>query len=207
MSAPELSASPSDTRRALYAASKRRSRVVARLRLALPILMGMLLLAVAVSVAFNSLRSQSNAPAKTKAPIQLVSPRLTGADDKGRPFVITASSALRDPQQFQRVILQGPVLKVDEQGADHLQITGHDGVYNEETRKLEVRGGVHVTSARGTVQTAASVFDTKTGEIVGSSGIQTAVGSTTTSANSFAVTDKGRQVTYKGGVRSRINVK
>jgi lipopolysaccharide export system protein LptC len=169
--------------------------------------MAVVFLILVASVVVNALQGQASRPAPTKAPIQLVSPRLTGVDDKGRPFAITAASAVRDPQQYQRVVLKEPVLTVDEKGPDHLKITGRDGVYNEGTRKLEVTNGVQVASARGSVQTNQSVFDTKTGEVVGNGPIQTAVGGNTTSAGSYAVTDKGRQVIYKGGVRSRINVK
>lgn len=210
MSSPDLAAASAHEaaeRRALYAASVRRSRAVARLRVALPALMALLLLAVIGSVFVSSRSNQPSRPAATKAPIQLTAPRLTGTDDKGRPFIITAASAVRDPDAYERVVLKEPILSVDENGPNRLRITGHDGLYDEGTRKLSVSGGVLVTSPRGTVETPASVFDTKTGEIVGTSGIRTAVGGTTTSARSFAVTDKGGQVVYKGGVRSRINVK
>ena len=55
--------------------------------------------------------------------------------------------------------------------------------------------------------TAASVFDAKTGEVVGSGPIQGAGGLGEISAESYGVYGKGDRMVFKGGVRTRLEQK
>ena len=55
--------------------------------------------------------------------------------------------------------------------------------------------------------TAASLFDTKTGEVEGSGPIQGAGGLGEINAKSYGVYDKGDRMVFKGGVHTRLNVK
>jgi lipopolysaccharide export system protein LptC len=184
---------------------KRRSRLIRALRIILPSLIFLTLAGLATSVAYNTLASQATAPASSDEPIRLVNPRFVGRDEKGRAFVLTAVSATRDPRDYQRVILDKPALVLDEEGPDPLRVTGGSGVYHEGNRKLEVSGGVHLSGAKAAFETAASLFDTRTGELVGSGPIQGSGSLGEITAKSYGVYDKGDRMVFKGGVHTRLD--
>lgn len=184
---------------------KRRSRLIRALRIILPALILLTLGALGASVAYNTLARQPVTPASSDDPIRLVNPRFVGRDEKGRAFVLTAVSATRDPHDYQRVILDKPALILDEEGPDPLRITGGTGVYHEGNRKLEVSGGVHLSGAKAAFETAASLFDTRTGELVGSGPIQGSGSLGEITAKSYGVYDKGDRMVFKGGVHTRLD--
>lgn len=158
-------------------------------------------------MAYNSVTAAPTQTAGDDAPIRLVNPRFVGRDDKGRAYVITALSATRDSADYQRVMLDQPALVLDEEGPDPLRITAKAGVYHEGTRKLDLSGGVKLAGAQAVFDTAASLFDTKTGEIVGSGPIHGSGSVGEITAKSYAVQGKGERMIFKGGVHTRLNTK
>ena len=140
-------------------------------------------------------------------PIRLVTPRFVGRDDKGRAFVLTAESATRDRLDYQRVILKKPALVLDENGPDMLRINGADGIFHEQDGKLELSNGVKLADTKNTFETAASLFDTKSGEVIGSGPIQGAGGLGEIRAESYGVYGKGDRMVFKGGVKTRLETK
>jgi lipopolysaccharide export system protein LptC len=184
---------------------RRRSRVIRGLRILLPGLIAAILLGLAASVAYNVLTTQPAATGPADAPIRLVNPRFVGRDDRGRAFVLTAVTATRDQTDYQKVYLDKPALILDDEGLDPLRITGGAGIYHEDSRKLEVSGGVRLSGARAAFQTASSLFDTKTGELVGSGPIQGSGSLGDISAKSYGVYDKGDRMVFKGGVHTVLN--
>ena len=207
MTAPDLSIIPGPDRRAGFERWRRRSRLIHLLRLLLPALIGLIILSLVGAVVWNTIHAEPEQTRDPNAPIRLVNPRFVGRDDKGRAFVLTAVSATRDPQEYQRVLLDRPALVLDEEGPDPLRITAREGVYNEGDRKLEVRGGVRLSGAQGAFETAASLFDTKTGEVVGSGPIQGSGPLGEINAKSYAVQGKGSEMVFKGGVHTRLDMK
>jgi lipopolysaccharide export system protein LptC len=186
---------------------RRRSRLMRVLRIILPTIVGLILAGLVAAVIYNALNSQPGQPRDTAAPIRLVHPRFVGRDDKGRAFVITAESATRDPHEYQRVLLVRPAMLMDAQGPDPIRLTANAGIYNEGTFKLNLHGGVRLVDSKGAFDTATSLFDTKTGEIVGSGPIQGSGSAGEIRANSFAIADKGARMIFRGGVHTRIDRK
>jgi lipopolysaccharide export system protein LptC len=194
-------------RRASIQRWRRRSRVIAVLRILLPGLILLILAGLAGMIAYNSFMAQPVSPASSNEPIKLVNPRFVGRDDRGRPFVLISASATRDLQDDQKVYLDKPALVLDEEGPDPLRITAAKGVYHEATRKLEVSGGVRLAGARGAFDTAASLFDTHTGELVGSGPVHGLGSLGEINAKSYGVYDKGARMVFKGGVHTRLQPK
>jgi lipopolysaccharide export system protein LptC len=207
MSASHIAFAVAPNRRDQVLRWRRRSRVIRTLRIALPATIALILASLAGAVAYNALTSQPAQPRETSAPIRLVNPRFVGRDDKGRSFVITANSATRDPHEYQRVLLDHPALVLDEQGPDPLRLVAAAGVYHEGDFKLDLHGGVRLVSSKGAFDTATSLFDTKTGEVVGSGPIQGSGSLGEISAKSYAVYGKGDRVIFKGGVHTRLDRK
>lgn len=204
MTASGASIAASPARRADFERWRRRSKVIRLLRVLLPALIVLIFLGLAGSVAWSTFRAQPRQAAGGDEPIRLVNPRFVGRDDKGRAFVLTADSAIRDRQDYQRVLLKKPALVLDEGGADELRLNGADGVFHEATGKLQLSGGVRLADPKNAFDTAASLFDTKTGELVGSGPIQGAGDLGEITAKSYGVYGKGDRMVFKGGVRARL---
>jgi lipopolysaccharide export system protein LptC len=178
--------------------------LIRRLRVALPVVIGVIFLGLVVAVSYNALTASPVRPANSDEPIRLVNPRFVGRDDKGRAFVLTAISATRDPKEYQRVILDKPALVLDEGAQDAMRVNSTSGIYHEDTRKLELSGGVQLSGPKGAFQTATSLFDTKSGELVGSGPIQGAGDLGEITAKSYGVYDKGARMVFTGGVHTHI---
>jgi lipopolysaccharide export system protein LptC len=186
---------------------RRRSRLIRVYRLVLPVLIGVILLGLAGSVAYNALTSQRIPPGDSNDPIRLEKPHFVGRDARGRPFVLTSATATRDTQDYQKVYLDKPVLVLDADGADPTHITGGAGVFHEDTNQLELSKGVRLSSARGAFDSAASLYDLKSGELVGSTEVQGAGSLGQIQAKSYGVYDKGERMVFNGNVHTRLQPK
>lgn len=195
------------SRRASIESWRKRSRVIRGLRLLLPALIGGILAAMTGSVAYNALTSQRAPNRDSSAPIRLVNPHFVGRDAHGKPFLLTSVTATRDPQDYQRVFLDHPTLTLDTDGPDPLHITAGYGVFHEDTGKLEASRGVRMSGARGNFATDASLFDTKTQELVGSVDVQGLGINGQIQAKSYGVYDNGARMVFTGDVRSRLQPK
>jgi lipopolysaccharide export system protein LptC len=207
VAAADLSMIAAPDRRGDIERWRRRSRLVRILRIALPASVAVILAALAGEIVYNTIKAAPATSAESDEPIRLVNPRFVGRDDKGRAFVITAASAMRDQKDYQRVMLDKPALILDEEGPDPLRIQANAGVYHEGNRKLDLQGGVKLSGAQAVFETAASLFDTKTGELVGSGPIQGAGSLGEIQAKSYGVYGKGERMVFKGGVHTRLNSK
>ncbi|MBW8859550.1 MAG: hypothetical protein JF570_07405, partial [Caulobacter sp.] len=87
-----------------------RSRRVKLARVVLPIAMVGILATVGGQVAWRSFTAGDRRPAENKAQIRMVTPRFYGQSSDGRPFIITARSAVRDENDLKRVFLDAPTL-------------------------------------------------------------------------------------------------
>jgi lipopolysaccharide export system protein LptC len=202
-----LSEPLAEPRRADFERWRRRSRLVRTLRVVLPSVIALIFAGLVGSVAWSTFNAQPRSTRVGDEPIRLMNPRFIGRDDKGRSFVLTADSAVRDRLDYQRVILKKPALVLDENGPDEMRINGTDGIFHEQNGKLELSNGVRMADAKNTFDTAASLFDTKTGEVIGSGPIQGAGGLGEIRAESYGVYGKGERMVFKGGVRTRLETK
>jgi lipopolysaccharide export system protein LptC len=196
-----------EPRRRPIQAWRRRSRVIIALRVLFPTLIGVILLGLGASVGWNTLTGQNLQAGSPNDPIRLVNPRFVGRDTRSRAFVLTAATATRDPNDINKVYLDGPALIIDEEGPDPLRITAKTGVYHEDTGKLQVAGGVRLSGARGAFETAESLFDTKTHELTGSGPVHGLGGVGEITAKSYGVYDQGEHMVFRGGVHTILNVK
>jgi lipopolysaccharide export system protein LptC len=194
-------------RRTSIQAWRRRSRIIRVLRVVFPAAIILILGGLGGSIAWNAFRAQPVQAGSSDDPVRLVNPRFVGRDTRSRAFVLTAKTATRDPQDYQKVYLDTPALVLDDESPDPLRISAKSGVYHEDTGKLEVSGGVRLSGARGAFETAQSLFDTKSGELVGSGPVhgQGALGEI--SAKSYGVYDKGDRMVFSGGVHTVLNSK
>lgn len=194
-------------RRADFERWRRRSRLIRTLRVVLPASIAVIFAGLIGSVAWSTFNAQPRTARAGDEPIRLLNPRFVGRDDKGRAFVLTADSAIRDRLDYSRVILKKPALVLDEGGPEQMRLNGADGVFHEQNGKLELMNGVHMADAKSAFDTAASLFDTKTGEVIGSGPIHGAGGLGEIRAESYGVYGKGETMVFKGGVKTRLETK
>ncbi|MDE2487874.1 MAG: LPS export ABC transporter periplasmic protein LptC [Alphaproteobacteria bacterium] len=204
MDAPPIPKPTETDRDRTIARWRRRAQTVRVLRVVVPGLIAAILIGLGVTVAVNTMKPALEQGRENNQPIRLINPHFQGRDDRGRSFVITAVTATRDPQEYSRVILDHPALVMDEQGPDPTRIVSQSGVFHEDTGRLEVSGGVRMSSSKETFQTESSQFDTKNGELVGSGPVQGSGALGEISAKSYAVTDKGDRMVFNGDVHTRI---
>jgi lipopolysaccharide export system protein LptC len=205
--ASDIPAMGAPLRQAVIRKWRRRSRAIYVLRILLPVVIGLILAWLAGAVAYNAITSQRTPQGNASDPIRLVNPHFVGRDSRGRPFVLTSVTATRDPNDYERVFLDHPVLVLDAEGADPTHITANAGIYHQDTGKLEVSRGVRMSDARGAFDTDSSLFDTKTGELVGSVDVQGAGTLGEIQAKSYGVYDKGARMVFTGGVHTRLQPK
>ena len=186
---------------------RRRSRMIRRLRVILPSLIGLILATMAGFILHTTFLGRDAAPREADAPIQLVNPRFVGKDDKGRAFVLTAATAVRDENDYQRVLLDKPALILDAEGINPTRVTAKSGVYREDRRVLNLDGGVTMSGQDTTFDTLSSIFNTATGELEGQGEISGSSSLGEITAKSYGVYDKGERLVFKGGVRGRIDSK
>ena len=186
---------------------RRRSRVIRTLRILLPLAIGLIFATLAGFVVKGTISGGPSRAVEADAPIRLVNFRLVGRDDKGRAFVLTANSAMRDPKDYQRVLLVKPALIIDSESPSPTRLSSAAGELHEGNGKLALRGGVQLNGADLSVATATSMFDTATGALTGQGDIagSTPLGEVT--AKSYGVYDEGERMVFKGGVRGRIESK
>lgn len=183
---------------------RRRSKLIRRLRVVLPATIGVIMLSLLGFVVQTTVLGRDAAPAKADAPIELVNPRFVGKDEKGRAFVITANSAERDENDYQRVLLREPALVLDAEGESPSRVTAKTGVYSEDKRVLNLDGGVKMSGSNADFNTQSSIFNTATGELEGQGQISGVGSLGEITAKSYGVYDKGERLVFKGGVRGRL---
>ena len=122
-----------------------RSQIVRRLRVALPALA----LVLVVALLANTRKSGDDKAFlndfatldATPTQLQMASPRFAGVDDKGHPYEITTESAVQNPGEGQIVNLQKP-RAVTSSGADKDVVTADKGVFQIDQKILTLEDGV-----------------------------------------------------------------
>ena len=81
--------------------------------------------------------------------LAMIKPRLTGADAKGNPFVITADAAIQDAHNPKKASLQESGSRSDAGQAELAQCPRQAGMVDMKTGQLELGGGIDVFTATG----------------------------------------------------------
>lgn len=181
---------------------RRRSRAIAGVRRALPLVMVAVVAALGWWIVQETRRSESSV-AQGKIPIRIVNPVFRGRDD-GRPFVLQAAEAVRDGKDVQRVALVSPTMELQEApGEPPTRITAQRGVYREDTLVLDLEGDVRYSDAGGwKFQTKNAVIDTKRDVVTGQQGIEGDGPAGLFSADRYVIYNQGDRVILRGNVKT-----
>ncbi len=193
------------TESAAERARNRRRKPVRRLRFALAVFAIGVAVAVIVQASWNTFASSKLQTQTAASPLVLDKPRFTGVLKDGRPFLITAASAERDPKDENLVHLVSPVLVRGYGQPNPSQAVAKTGLYREAENTLLLTDDVKITSAEGyDFDAPRALINMKTGEVSGDAGISGSGPKGSTQANAYNVTDKGDRVVLKGRVHTRL---
>jgi len=188
---------------------RRRSQVIHFFRRALPAAIIVVGAALLIWVVAKSVWSSfTGLQAAEGASIRVTNARFYG-QEQGRSFVLGAKEALRANAATPLVTLTSPSLKLNSPDNKPTDARAAKGVYDQRSQKVALTGGVSVTDAGSGYRfaTERTTIDTRTGVITGDSPVRGSGPLGEISASSYAITDNGTRMTFRGNVRARINAR
>ena len=137
--------------------------------------------------------------------LAMVAPRLTGVDDDGFPFVVTAASAFQESRGSDLVRLEGVDAEITlKEGNIHVEAAR--GIVDTRQHLLDVSGGIRLTSDAGyDARTPAAKADLKAGTVRGENGIEATGSFGRITADRFTMNRTTRQLRFTGNVRMVLN--
>jgi len=185
-------------------------RMVQFLKVALPTLAVML---IALLIAWPQLSEQTGIPGMKLLDIdgnsgdsmQLSNARYQGVDDKNQPYTVTADKVRQENLDSTFVNLEGP--KADIMMADQswAAVTALTGVFNRESQKLNLAGGVNFFHDLGyEIRTESAQLDIVKGHAVGEEHVEGQGPFGQFDADGFEVFDRGARVLLTGKSRLLI---
>jgi len=133
---------------------RRRTRIVAALRLILPAMVALLLAGLALWSRFGFDASSLHFAIDSIKlgaidPLVMTNPHFEGIDEKKQPFSVTASSASEANSKADVVDLVGPQADITLQSGAWLTMTADTGRYYRQAQKLDLLGAVNLFHDQG----------------------------------------------------------
>lgn len=145
---------------------------------------------------------------KLKDDLTMVHPRLTGTDDDGAPFVVTADSATQEDAKKLRVRLQNVRGNITLTDGGSLTLLATEGLLDGDAHTLLVSKGIQLTSVEGyEVRTAAAMMNIKTGIVHSDVHVTVDGPAGHIEADSFAADKNAHRASFKGHVHMLLNPK
>jgi lipopolysaccharide export system protein LptC len=197
-----------DRRRILAAPGGSHDRLIARLSMVLPALVGILVAVMLVTPLWPrgevSFLLDRNKVAVTQERLRVDNAMYRGDDNEGRPFSVIAQGAVQHSAAV-------PVVAMDHLAA-HIQlkdgpadVTAPTGDYNLTDQRLDVRGPVRIRSANGSDMTTSGIaIDLRHHRAVGSGGVTGSLNSGTFSADSMSADLQERVIRLDGRAHLRM---
>lgn len=138
--------------------------------------------------------------------LSMQNPRLSGTDNDGQPFVISASRAMPESNGSERVKLQEVIADFSLRDGTAIHVTAGTGLIDTKTRLLQMSGGIHLVSQNGyDATTRSAIADLRTGRIHGESGINANGAFGRITAQRFAMDRSSKQLHFWGNIRMLVN--
>ncbi|WP_375283757.1 LPS export ABC transporter periplasmic protein LptC [Marinicauda pacifica] len=194
-----------------FAAAQRRSVFVRRLRIALLAGIGLIALNIVLQNILRAPDVSGGTPEQPTGELErIVNPRFIGRDEDGTPFVVTADSAVRRPGSIVGLTeLENPRLDYSMLGegleAGPGAVLANLGVYNPDTRSLELNQAVNLSTRSGyRFETPSATIQLPESRIVGEEPVYGEAPWGAIRAGGFEVHEEGRRVIFTDGVTTRL---
>jgi lipopolysaccharide export system protein LptC len=195
-----------DSERA-FRAARRHSRLVRGLRIALPVIVGVVAIAVFLVIYFNPLRMLAKLPINlgdlviSGTKITMEKPHLSGFTRDARGYELSADAAAQDLTKPDIVELRNIRAKVQMQDKSTLQMTAVTGIYNSKVETLELDQNIDLSSSTGYAgHLSEALVDIRKGHVVSNKPVQVKLLQGTLNANRLEIVDSGDLVRFDGGV-------
>lgn len=181
----------------------RRRAIVRGTKWGLPGVAVLLLLSVALWPEISRVRRQEENIGRqlfAAESARMRAPHYRGVDQRGRPYTITADSALQPGPQ--RIELQAPKGDQLTDSGDWLYVQSQEGVYLQHAGQLDLSGEVNLYRSDGlTMRTVAAAVDMKQGAAAGHTRTHVEGPFGTLDAQGFMLLDKGATIQFTGPAR------
>jgi lipopolysaccharide export system protein LptC len=202
---PGLAADDIERRRRLLQRWRRHSALIAILRKLLPALCLAIIVALGAWSAMSTLLWRTDTKVRSNAEIRMLNPNFQGSTEAGKPFLISAASAVRDNADSAKVTLDRPVLTLGIGTPEWTKVTAAVGVYREDTRLLDLRGQVTLDDFKGNhLKTEHALVDTTKNNVDGETPISGRGPLGSIDASSYSLRDGGAYLLFQGRVKSVI---
>lgn len=201
-------AEPAGSLRAAVRAGGRYSRFVSTMRVALPLVAGMI---VALVVAWPEIEENrqgfelgiSQLSVHDKGGQQIVNPRFTGTDRNRRPYSVTADSAAQAKEASGQIDLAFPKADLTARNGTWIAVSAASGRYDRQAETLLLKGGVDMFHDQGyELHTPSARVDLAQGRASGDQPVRGQGPFGTLQGTGFRVWDSGRRLLIAG--KSRI---
>lgn len=197
-----------DSRRVVEAMRqwRRRSRLIAFFRRALPAAIILLLLLLIGWVVARTILAGMADLAAQRAEVRMTNPRFYGQDGRGQGFVLGAAEAVQDRRRPEIIRLTRPDLRLNATGERPTTVTAATGVYVETTRQVTLTDDVVVIDGGSgyRFESAYAEIDTVRGVISGDRGISGTGPTGSVQAPNYAIYDNGARVVFRGSGETKV---
>lgn len=185
----------------------RYSRFVTWMKIVLPVGAAILLVTVFVSSGTFNVRDRLAITFQEIGPqnddLRMVSPRISGVDRRGRPYVVTADTATQTVDNPNRIAMEN--IEADmmlDDGGNWISLTARSGILLSEAEHLTLEENIDVFAASGyEFHAETAEIDMKQGTLVSRSPVRGQGPIGTLEANGMEASDKGETIRFTGGVR------
>jgi len=133
-------------------------------------------------------------------------PRLSGTDNEGQPFVISARRAVPDGAGVTHIRMEDIVADFSMKDGSGMHPAAATGLIDADTRVLKMSGGIHVTSQSGyDVKAPSAVADLRAGTVHGENGIAADGNFGHITARRFAMNRESKQLHFWGDIHMLLN--
>jgi lipopolysaccharide export system protein LptC len=187
----------------------RRSRFVGFMKLSLPlaalVLVGLIVAWPQLYARYDGLGLSFAKIEVNSQEIRMASPRYQGIDASGRPYLVTADTAIQVGANHEIVKLEHIHADMALEGGGWATLTANNGVYHEDTKMLWLNGDVSVYSDNGyEFHGPTATCDMNSGEVTSDDPVRGQGPTGLLNANAFWLADKGNHMRFTKGVRMTL---
>lgn len=140
---------------------------------------------------------------KIQSDLAMVRPRLTGTDERGQPFTVTAATAIQDGKSGHRAKLNKVEADITLRDGTWLNVVSDAGLVDTDARTLELAGNISFYSDNGyEAHAPAAAMDLKTGIVQGVGRVQAQGPLGTLTADRFEIHRDSKKLVFRGNVRT-----
>jgi lipopolysaccharide export system protein LptC len=129
--------------------------------------------------------------------------RFTGFDDERQPFSVTATNAVRDADDANKVRLKGVEAQLKRKSGEEVSISSQNALYDANMKTIDLEGNVVISSADGFVAKMEKArVDIEAHRLRSEVPVEVVSPSGIISSNGMEIIDDGARILFFNGVRA-----